>query len=189
MVTVNPEPAQKGKYSPLHRVTAIYRTDEALYAILQSLRRLDSRSRRSTSSSVKRRRKNSTSPARNWGPSCAFFAIWQCSSRTKRRLTNNLMRLCGTGACPSMCSRATTTKRRCARGADLESSQSGRRSLLGAIEHRALLRAWSLMACERQLIWLLGVFVVPFAGGLIHLLLVVILGRLLNPPPPNDESR
>lgn len=39
MVTVNPEPAQKGKYSPVNRVTAIYGTREPLNAIIESLGR------------------------------------------------------------------------------------------------------------------------------------------------------
>src|SRR5580704_6779595 len=37
MVTVNPEPVKKGKYSPLYRVTAIYGTPGSLHPIIRSL--------------------------------------------------------------------------------------------------------------------------------------------------------
>jgi hypothetical protein len=37
MININPESAHKGKYSPVNRVTAIYRTRGSLNMIIQSL--------------------------------------------------------------------------------------------------------------------------------------------------------
>ena len=37
MVTVNPEQKQIGKYDPIHRVTAVFKTREALSPILEAL--------------------------------------------------------------------------------------------------------------------------------------------------------